>query len=193
MTGANGNAIPVQDLGNVMRVDAFESTRGYAAFFLGGRAENLHTRDLFEAFEGIGNHFAFVGSHRLPCRSLVRYWTAAPKPMASAMAGVPAFELMRYIIGCEGVQVDGFDHVAAAQEGWHGAQQFRPAIQGADAGGDRALEPRRPGNPFPGLHIHRQVRHGLGSIHQVKAPAACARRTIFCDGINRPRARWTCR
>ncbi len=94
------------------------------------------------------------------------------------------FEFVRELVGGERAQVDALDHIAAAQEGRHGFQQLLAPVQRADTGWTAHLVRGKSQKiHIQILHIHREMRHRLGPIHQGHCAGWCARRMISLAGL----------
>ena len=91
VAGADGDAVAVEDLGDVVGVDALELERDRAdALGAAGRAEDAQAGDLGQALERVVGDLALVRERPRPCRA--RRASAAPPPSRSPARspGVPA-------------------------------------------------------------------------------------------------------
>ena len=76
-------------------------------------------------------------------------------------------ELPGDLVGREAVDGDLGDHLAAAHERGHGLEQLAPGPQRADAGrAAHLVGGERHEVGVPGLHVDREVRHGLARVDQ---------------------------
>ncbi len=101
--------------------------------------------------------------------------------------GSPGFEFVRNRIRAEGTQFDFLDHVAAAQKWRHGFQQLNLSIQHTDAGRAAHLV-RGEGQEVraEGLRVHRDVRDGLGRVHEGNRPNVTREADDLSRGVDRP-------
>ena len=91
--------------------------------------------------------------------------SAAPRPTASVMGGVPASNLAGSSARGEPVEADVGDHVAAAEERRHRVEQLVAAPQHADArGAAQLVAGEREEVGAPRLHVGDVVRHVLAAV-----------------------------
>ena len=128
VAGADGDAVAVEDLGDVVGVDALD-LEGDRADPLGPRrrAEDPQAGDLGEPLERVGGDLALVRRATASIPSASSQRSAAAIPIAWAIAGVPASKRAGGSAQVVPSLVDLADHRAAAEEGRHLAQQVEPA------------------------------------------------------------------
>jgi hypothetical protein len=161
MSGPDGDALGVEHLGDVVRMDAVHRERNHAAPLLDRRAEDAHTGNLLEPFHGVAGDGLFVRVNRR-APGAVDVFGRRPEADRLGDRRRAGLELVRDAVGFEGAQLDALDHVAAAQEGGHRLEQIQPAVEGADPRRNAHLVSREGVEVgAQRRHVHREMRHRL--------------------------------
>ena len=102
-----------------------------------------------------------------------RYSSAAARPTAPAMFGVPASNLCGSDVVERPLERHRADHVAAALIRRHRVEQRRLPVEHADAGRPEDLVAgERVEVAVERLHVDRHVRDGLRAVDEHRNPAA---------------------
>ena len=170
VTGPDGDPIPVEDLGHIMGMDAFERKGRHPTLGLCTGAKQLHTRDFFQALKRIFRDLMLMRGNGIHTQG-GKIIHGRPKSYCLGDRRCACFKLMRQSIRPEGAQLDFLDHVPAAHEGRHGLQKLHFPIQRADTGRSAHLVSREGQEiGIQGLHIHTQMRDRLGRIDESDCP-----------------------
>ena len=176
VAGTDRDAVAVQDLGDVVRVDAREVERDDAAAEPGGRAVDLDAGHLArEHLERVGDELALVVAQPVHAQRRGGSRPPTPSPIWAEMSGVPASNFHGIVVPLGAAEVDLADHVAAAHERGHRLEQLATAPQDARSPWGRApcarrtrrsrsrWPPRRPaGAARPGRRRRARARRPRG-------------------------------
>ena len=119
------------------------------------------------------------------------YSSAAPRPTAPEMLGVPASNFARQLVVGAAFDAHRQDHVAAALPGRHRRQQRLAPVEHADAG--RAVDLVAGEGievAVERLHVDRLVRHRLRAVEQHRHPARVRQPHDLAAPAGWCRARW---
>ncbi|MBV6464816.1 MAG: hypothetical protein PGMFKBFP_00081 [Anaerolineales bacterium] len=186
MPRADGDPVPVEDLRYVVRMDAVQRERRDGSLLVRRGAEDLHAGNLLETFQRVLDDLMFVrGDFVHADRGQVVHGRAETDCLGNG--GSPRLEFVRDRIRAEGAQLHFLDHVAAAEEGRHGFEQFGPAVQRADAGRAAHLV-RGEGDEVraEGLGVDREMRGGLGRVHEGRRADFAREADDLGRGVHRP-------
>ena len=131
-----------------------------------GRAQDAQARNGGEPIGGVGQQLVLVGRDAVESES-VEVVDGRAQADGGGDGGRARLELTggRHVGGL--LPGDGADHVAAPMPGRHGLQVGQLAVEDADARGARELVAAEGVEiRIQVHHVHLQVRHGLGAIHQ---------------------------
>ena len=164
VAGADGDALPVEDLRDVVRVHALELEADDAGAPVGRRPEDADAGDLREPVHRLHDELVLVLLDRLePDRGDVV--DRDPEAVRLGDRGRARLELVRQLVPARPVERDRADHLAAEVERLHRLEQLAPAPERADAARAAQLV-RREGEEVAAerLHVDRPVRRGLRRV-----------------------------
>src|SRR3954454_9520089 len=167
VAGADRNALQVEDLRDVVRMDVLEVERDDAGATIGGRAVEPDARHLRQAAERVGGELVLVRLDRVEPDSLeiVDRRAEADRLRHRRRARL---ELVRQLApGCF-LEAYRVDHVAAGEERIHREQQVGPPPERARAARPAHLVARdREEVDAERLHVDLRVRRALRGVADV--------------------------
>src|SRR5437867_12706325 len=133
MAGPYGNAIPIEDGADVMRVDAFQHDRKHADLFASG-PDQSQTWNCRQHFCPIHQQFSFVSGSAIESdlRDVLQCGTKSDR---TGNMRRTRLELIWQFIKSRLFESDGTDHVAACLIRRHLVEQVLPAVQNTNACG----------------------------------------------------------
>ncbi len=177
MPGPHGDALLVQQLGDVVGVNVLQGEgRQPVAVFQGGAVER-QARHFGQAIQRVGGDGPLVildAIHAQPAQII----DGCTQPDRFRDGRGARFKLVREIVPVAFFERDALDHVSAAHVRRHGFQQRALAVQDTDPGRSGHLVPgERHEIDVQRLHVHFQVRDALRAVQHDQ----CARRVGLRD------------
>src|SRR5262245_9701646 len=187
VAGSHRNPEPVEDLGDVVRVDSRQVERDYAAPQIGvERTVELDLRDApRQDLERVGNEAPLVlpdGIHA----ELLEVLRGHTQPDRVGDRRRARLELPGNVVPLAPSKVDLADHLAAGEERRHRFEQLAPGPQRAGAHrGQHLVAAERVEVGAEILDVDRHVGHGLGTVDQDEGAGVVGRLDHLLDRVDR--------
>ena len=161
MTGANGDAVLIEDGRDVVWVDTVQGEGDKPGPFLRPRAKDAHTFDLRHLFIGVGGQSVLLLPDPIePHFAEVVHCGAQADAFGDGRGA--GLKLVGDGVPAAAAHFDFADHVAAAHEGGHDFKQFALAIEDADTRGPAHLVPAEDEKiSVQRFHVDGHVGHAL--------------------------------
>ena len=158
VAGADGDALPVEDLRDVVRMDPGDVERDDPGTPLDGRPEDADPVELGELGQRVLGQLVLVPLDRVEA-DLVEVVDRDAEAVGLRNRGCAGLELVRQLVPARAVERDGADHLAAEVERRHLLEQLRPAperarprsVHRACATRSRGSRSRAPARRSPGV------------------------------------------
>ena len=185
VTCADGNAFPVEDLRDVVRMDAGHLERDDPGAALDRRPEQPHPVELTETLHRVPRELVLVLLDRgkADTRDVV---DRGAEPDRLGDCGCSGLELVRKLVERRPVEADRPDHLAAEVERRHRLEQLAPAPECADTGRAAQLVRRESEKvTVERLHVDRPVRRRLSGVDDDDRALRMSPRRELLDRIDR--------
>lgn len=166
LTGADGDAAAIEDLSEVVGVDAVDGEADDTAVLVGRSGEETHARDRGQAGLRRGDKLLLVGGDRVPVE-FGEELDGGAQSDGLGDGGCSGLEFVRQLVPLGAIAMDFEHHIAAAEDRRHRFEPLAAAVEDADTRRAEHLVARERGEIDPqGGDVERAVGNELRGVEK---------------------------